>query len=265
VTEAQIQAVEAYIKAYRTAEHSAVDWLGRFVSADVVVEANGMEVKGRQAVLDRLAGVRPALAALVSVGFSTPVTDEEGAVTVVGALPPLGAAPSTIEFRFFFDAADKVTRVVETLTPRPDTGQTGTALPLYVRGCINGALANGTPITFGYIDLENRPQLSLRGSVHVLGDLQLGMWLRPTDHSAKALGQNPQVALIYRDSKTRTTLTLHGRAHLEPGSTARERIFNLIPEVEQTHDPDRRGHAVVVDLESVDGTSPLGPVKVRRA
>jgi hypothetical protein len=138
-------------------------------------------------------------------------------------------------------------------------------MPLYVRGCINGALANGTPITFGYIDPENRPQLSLRGSVHVLADMQLGMWLRPTDHSANALGRNPEVALIYRDSKTRTTLTLHGTARLEAGSAARERIFNLIPEVEQTHDPDRRGHAVVVDLESVDGTSPLGPVKVRRA
>src|SRR5207302_8192973 len=81
-------------------------------------------------------------------------------------------------------------------------------LPEFVRGIINGALANSTPIVVAYADENGQPILSLRGSTQVYGDTQLCIWVRNADGGiVKAMARNPRVSLLYRDSKSRTTLT----------------------------------------------------------
>jgi len=178
----------------------------------------------------------------------------------------LGAAPERIELLFTFDREHRLARIEETFhRPLGKQDAPEQSLPSHVRGCIDGALANGTPITFAYMDEIGRPSLSLRGSVHVLGDLELAMWLRPSDHSAPALARNPYVSLLYRDNQTRTTLAIRGRAQVITDQDFRDRVYRQIPEVEQSHDPARQGKAVLVEVDEVSGSSPKGPVQVRRA
>jgi Pyridoxamine 5'-phosphate oxidase len=265
VEELRNSGVQAYVKAYRTAEHSALRWLTPFLADDVRVEAEGRETRGRVAVVERLAGVRPMLTALTSIGFAAASREDGGRIRVVGDVPPLGAAPDKVVLEFSFNERDEISLVTERLERRAEDGGSATVLPPFVRGCFDGALGNGTPVTFAYVDLDGCPRVSLRGSTHVYGDMQLAIWLRPTDRSAGALEKHPAVALIYRDTKTRTTLTVKGTARVEHSAEIRNRVFNLIPEIEQTHDPERRGQALVIDVEEVDGTSPLGRVRVRRA
>jgi len=80
----------------------------------------------------------------------------------------------------------------------------------------------------------------------------------------RALQSHPSVSLLYRDSKSRTTLIFRGRGHVETDEAVRDRVFTLSPEVEQNHDPARTGAVVVVDVTSLQGTTPRGGVRVER-
>lgn len=42
----------------------------------------------------------------------------------------------------------------------------------------------------------------------------------------------------------------------------RRRVFDMAPEVEQRHDTAMTGAAVIIDVSTIDGTSPKGPVLV---
>lgn len=119
---------------------------------------------------------------------------------------------------------------------------------------VNGALAARKPIAVSYVDEENRPHLSLRGSTHVHGPDQLALWVRQAKTGlAEAIATNPALALLYRDSDTRTTYVFSGRAKVVDDEDTRDAVFRAIPQVEQDHDPDREGVAVLVDLDTVTG------------
>jgi hypothetical protein len=131
---------------------------------------------------------------------------------------------------------------------------------------VNGALANGTPICVAYTDPNGQPVQSLRGSTQVYGDMQLCIWVRnPEGGLVKAMqGPNPRLSLLYRDSKTRTTLIFQGVGHVETDPAVRARVYDLAPEVEQNHDPAHRGAALVIDIIQLQGTTVRGPVKLAR-
>jgi hypothetical protein len=81
----------------------------------------------------------------------------------------------------------------------------------------------------------------------------------------KTMSRNPRVSLLYRDSKSRTTLIIQGRGHVETGPEVRERVFQMSPEVEQNHDPGRKGAALIIDVISLGGSTVRGMVKVAPA
>jgi hypothetical protein len=76
------------------------------------------------------------------------------------------------------------------------------------------------------------------------------------------MARNPRVSLLYRDSKSRTTLIIQGRGHVETDPEIRERVYLLSPEVEQNHDTARKGAALIIDVVSLSGTTVRGMVKV---
>jgi hypothetical protein len=138
-------------------------------------------------------------------------------------------------------------------------------IPEFVRGIVNGALANGTPMVLGYVDEQGEPALSLRGSVQVYSDHQLSLWVRNANGGLiRSLQKNPGVSLLYRDSKSRTTLIFRGRGYVETDEAVRERVFERSPEVEQNHDTERNGAAMLVDVRSLQGTSPRGSIRMER-
>jgi hypothetical protein len=119
---------------------------------------------------------------------------------------------------------------------------------------VNGALASKRPIAVSYVDSDNQPHLSLRGSTHVHSADQLAIWVRHAEGGlAGAIRSNPAVSLLYRDSDSRTTYVFSGRARIEDDSAVREAVYLACPEVERDHDTERTGVAVLIDLDQVKG------------
>jgi len=92
-TEARLDGVDAYMKAVRTAEQSATEWLGEHLADDVALTSGPTEVHGKPAVLARLGSIYPFTPTLAALGVSAPVVGADGVITVSGKMPPLGAAP----------------------------------------------------------------------------------------------------------------------------------------------------------------------------
>jgi hypothetical protein len=255
------QAAEAYVKALRTGEPSATQQASQYLADDVVLATGQDEVSGHDNVLKRITGQWPLTSVFVHAGFSAP-REETGQVKVAAEFPPMGAAPQKLSLSFDFDGNDKIKRVEQQQQGVP-AQPPAEVLPGFVRGIINGALANGTPMVVAYTDENGAPVLSLRGSTQVYGDTQLCIWVRNADGGmVRTMASNNRVSLLYRDSKVRTTLIVQGRGHVETSPDVRERVFQLAPEVEQNHDPARKGAALIIDILSLQGTTVRGMVKV---
>ena len=257
----RIQAAEAYLKALRTGEPSATRRAGQYLADDVVLATAQDEVRGRDNVLKRITGQWPLTPVFQHAGFATP-REEDGVVNAEGEIPPMGAAPQKLSLRFVFDASDRIERIEQEQQGAPPLPPSET-IPAFVRGILNGALANGTPIVVAYTDENGQPVLSLRGSTQVYSDTQLCIWVRNAEGGiVRNMARNDRVSLLYRDSKLRTTLIVQGRGHVETDPAIRERVYNLAPEVEQNHDPGRKGAALIIDVTSLQGTTVRGLVKV---
>ncbi len=65
-----------------------------------------------------------------------------------------------------------------------------------------------------------------------------------------------------RNSPKRLTITVRGRAEAVETDAQRQRVFELAPEVEQRHDTEMRGAALLVHVERLQAFTPTGPVLV---
>lgn len=132
-----------------------------------------------------------------------------------------------------------------------------------MKAAINNSYDNRTPMVVAYVDATEGPSLSLRGTVQAWSDTQIALWARATSNMPRELAERPLVTLWYRDPATRTTLQFRGRARQDDDATVRELVFDRSPANEQAADPERKGVAIIVDLERVDGRTPAGPVSMR--
>jgi hypothetical protein len=133
------------------------------------------------------------------------------------------------------------------------------ALTDEIKALVNGALANGSPLLLVAVSPDAKPVASFRGSVQTYSDDQLGLWARNAEGGTlDAIKANPNVVLIYR-SATTPVLQFHGRARITSDDAERKRVFESAPEREQAADPERKGAAVIVDLDRVEGVLKFGP------
>jgi len=122
----------------------------------------------------------------------------------------------------------------------------------------------GSAMAVASVDAQGRPRLTFRGSLQAFSDDQVGFWARdPAGATMTNIAGNPNVAMIMRNPVTRQILQLAGRAHVAHGE-ARDRVFANAPEIEQRADPEKKGAAVIVDLDRVEGFLGLGPNGERR-
>jgi hypothetical protein len=132
-----------------------------------------------------------------------------------------------------------------------------------IKDLVNGSLESGNPILLAAVDAQNHPVLSFRGSTTVHSDDQLGLWARnATGGTIEAIKHNPNVALMYR-SATIPLLKFEGRARVVTDAAERDAVFNAAPQREKDGDPERKGTAIIVDLDSVFGVlgfSKEGPI-----
>lgn len=118
---------------------------------------------------------------------------------------------------------------------------------------VNGAGMAGNPLLLATADATGKPRLSFRGSVQVFSDGQLGFWARNVEGATmEAIKVNPQVALMYRSPAQRAFLQFEGKARVVDGAD-RDKIYDQAPEPERKADPDRKGVAVLIDLDAVAG------------
>jgi hypothetical protein len=130
---------------------------------------------------------------------------------------------------------------------------------------INTAFARGRPLVIGYVDADDKPAMSFRGSTRVHSGDQLAVWARKRDEGLAAdIGEHPAVQLLYFDPEGSAAryLSILGRARLD--DAASDAVYELIPEVEQGRDPEKAGVAVIVDVDSVFGFGVDGPVRQAR-
>jgi hypothetical protein len=267
---ARVRAVEAYIKALRTGEASATESAARHLAPDVVLSTVGAhmwgngpeEFHGYDETLKMLTGIGVMTGVYRTAPWTQPRVESDGSVTVGADIG--GGLLSSSKLTFQFNDDDKITRVEQINsggTPAPPTDR----IPDFVKGIINGALANNTPLIVAYTDENGAPNLSLRGSTQVYSDTQLSIWVRHANGGmANALKKNPRMALMYRDPPARTNLSFEGQAHFETDPEVRDRVFELAPEVEQKHDPGRIGAALLIDVTRLSGTTPRGGVRMQR-
>jgi pyridoxamine 5'-phosphate oxidase-like protein len=260
------QAAEAYVLSMRTGEFPAVEEASKVLADDVKLTGatvwgkQGATVEGKKDVLYRITGEWPNTPVYVK-GFWSAPKEEGDVVKVTSTYPGMGAAPSAVNLTFHFNAEDKISQVDQEIIPqsRPEESN---EIPDTARGLINGALRNNTPMTVAYVDEDGVPNLSLRGSVQVYSPTQLCIWVRnKAGGMGKALAKNPNVGLLYRDSATRSTLVVKGKAHQDETPEVCERVWNMIQDVEQKHETRESGCALIIDVTSIGGGTPRGGVR----
>ena len=132
---------------------------------------------------------------------------------------------------------------------------------------VNTALTRGRMMSVAYVSPEGQPELSFRGSVQAYSDTQLAIWVRnPEGGILKAVASgHPNIALLYGElgAESKAFMTFRGRGRVESSETVRRKVYDDSPEVERNLDKGRKGVALIIDLDSVDGLFGGNVLKMR--
>jgi hypothetical protein len=121
-----------------------------------------------------------------------------------------------------------------------------------IRAAIGGAFESHNFLTVGYLGDDGWPHLSHRGTTQVFGPQQLAIWVRRRDDGlAKAMAVRPQVTLFYVDMSVPQLYTFYGRGQVSTDEDVDNRVYENAPEGEQAQDPERRGVALIIELERI--------------
>ena len=258
----RVEAAQAYVDALRTGVPALGRAAGKHLAADVVVQVGNQKVEGREEAERRVTGVWPQTPVYRKGSWQAP-REEGDTVLVHASMPPFGAGVQSVDIAFSFNDKGEITAVQQTNTNNAPLYETD-VMPEFVKARVSRALADDIPLSVAYVDENGKPSLSLRGSTLAYSDTQLAIWARNREGFAKAILKNPWVSLLYRENPTRSTLVFKGKAHIVEDQTEALRIHDITPEVERNHLPRDTGAAVVIDLESIDGSTPEGRVRFRR-
>jgi len=132
---------------------------------------------------------------------------------------------------------------------------------------VNTAFAMRRPMVISYVDENGSPQLSYRGSTQAFSETQLAIWVRnPKGRILDSIAKNPSVALLfgYFEPDDRGFMIFHGRARIDASDAVRDKVYGNAHEFERNQDPDRKGLAMVIDLDSVDGFFGGARLEMRR-
>lgn len=224
---------------------------------DVRLEALA-KVNGRESVAARLTDER-SRSVFQGLTFGAPEAFD-GAVKITGLRP--GTANGLI---FLFHVLDgKIYRIQQQAFGTYSMPASAMQLPDRLKALVNGALQNRTPMLMSYVDGQGRPILSFRGSIQTFDDDSLAMWIRnPVGDFIQSIAKHPNVGFMYRNEATKETFHFQGRARISESGADRDRVYAAAPEIERQHDYVRRGVAVIVALDLVEGwfgLTPDGPI-----
>ena len=132
-----------------------------------------------------------------------------------------------------------------------------------VKERLAAAIESGNVLTAAYVETSGRPHVSFYGSTHVHGPDQLAIWVRKADSELlKTLPESPHMAFLYGDVANRVYYTFEGRGRV---STAdRDRVYDEMHPIERQFDADKKGVAVIIDLDRFTSLSAEGKVVQER-
>jgi hypothetical protein len=135
-----------------------------------------------------------------------------------------------------------------------------------MKKAVNTAFERMKPVVISYVE-NGAPKLSYRGSTQAYSDTALAIWVRmPDGPILDAVTKNPAVALIYGDFRMdgRDFMVFRGKARIDKTDAARKRVYESSHAFEQSQDKDRKGNALIIDLDSVEGFFGGALLKMKR-
>jgi hypothetical protein len=135
-----------------------------------------------------------------------------------------------------------------------------------MKKAVNTAFERMKPVVISYVE-NGSPKLSYRGSTQAYSDTALAIWVRmPDGPILDAVKKNPAVALIYGDFRMdgRDFMVFRGKARIDKTDAARKRVYESSHAFEQSQDKDRKGNALIIDLDSVEGFFAGALLKMKR-
>jgi hypothetical protein len=135
-----------------------------------------------------------------------------------------------------------------------------------MKKAVNTAFERMKPVVISYVE-NGAPKLSYRGSTQAYSDTALAIWVRmPDGPILEAVQKNPAVALIYGDFRMdgRDFMVFRGKARIDKSEAARKRVYESSHAFEQSQDKERKGNALIIDLDSVEGFFGGALLKMKR-
>lgn len=120
-----------------------------------------------------------------------------------------------------------------------------------MRAEIDPALANGCPCLVATVSPDGLPNVGYKGSVMVFDDTSLAFWERVFQGTLANVEHNPHVMILFRNPATRAAWRFVGTAVIHRDGPLREQVMARTVQAELDRDPERKGYAVIVQVEKV--------------
>jgi len=254
--------IEAYIAATCGPSADTLRSLDEHLADDVTFAGMGGRVaSGKEEVKDMIKADR--LARYYADSEWSLVSSEDDTSTLRAKFAPDSPAAG-VELTLMLDGERRVQRI-ELMGLREEAPLTDVnLLDERLRPLIDKAW-EVSPILVAYVDEQGAPHVSMRGSVHVQGEHELGIWIY-SQGLARALPVHPGLALWYGNETGEIPyrIMLEGTGHIATAEEDRRRVYEGAPAHEQAHDPEMRGAAVIVTVKRVAGRTPYAQFNMSR-
>lgn len=116
---------------------------------------------------------------------------------------------------------------------------------------VGAALAQGHPCVLATAGEDGRPDIGPKGSVLVLDKHRLAYWERTRGAHLENVRRSPEVAVLFLDLQHGKYIRFFGRAELHEQGALREQVMQRVVKPELDYDPERKGIAVVIEVDRV--------------
>jgi hypothetical protein len=116
---------------------------------------------------------------------------------------------------------------------------------------VNVAFEEGNPCVLVSCDKNGYPDIAFKGSMMIFDNDHLAWWERSLAEQIEQVAANPHVAVLYRSPKRGFLLRFYGDATLHREGPMREEVMKRVIPQELEKDPERKGFAVVVQVNRV--------------
>lgn len=117
---------------------------------------------------------------------------------------------------------------------------------------VNAALASGFPCIMTASDPDGWPSIGYRGSTMVFDTERLAYWERSKRDGLANVSKNPKIAVMFMNREARIGWKFYGRATVIESGDLREQVWDRVVEFEQGRDPEKKGVAVIVEVDKVE-------------